>query len=162
RFMLIEVDSHARRRRTDIFAVNRLGDAVARLYERYAELLPEGPARARAAATAQALAAVLGPVTLERFASALGSAVEFVDHRPVGLPSCRGREAYLRSLGALLELADDVTQRVDDVLRLRPDGLLLRLANFGTERTGGGTWERSLLVLWVSGTDGLLTHLEAF
>ena len=37
--------------RSEVFAADQLGAAVARLYERYAELLPEGPARERAAAT---------------------------------------------------------------------------------------------------------------
>ena len=55
--VLIEVDAHGRRRRAEFFAADRLGDAVARLYERYAELLPDGPARARAAATARSVAA---------------------------------------------------------------------------------------------------------
>src|SRR5262249_4917313 len=58
---LIEVDGEGRRARSAIFAANRLGDAVARLYERYAELLPDGPARARAAATARSVEAFFGP-----------------------------------------------------------------------------------------------------
>ena len=52
--ILIEVDPHGRRRRSEVFAAERLGEAVARLYERYADLLPDGPERARAAATARA------------------------------------------------------------------------------------------------------------
>src|SRR5262249_56425192 len=44
---LIEVDGEGRRARSEIFAPDRLGDAVARLYERYAALLPEGAARGR-------------------------------------------------------------------------------------------------------------------
>src|SRR5262249_56202577 len=44
---LIEVDAQGRRRWVEIFAVGHLGDAVARFYERYAELLPDGPARTR-------------------------------------------------------------------------------------------------------------------
>ena len=38
-------------------AVEHLGDAIVRLYERYAELLPDGPEQARAAATAHSVAA---------------------------------------------------------------------------------------------------------
>src|SRR5262249_44987194 len=60
---LIEVDVHGRLLRFELFAENRLGDAVARLYERYAELLPNGPARERAAATARSVAAWLGRVS---------------------------------------------------------------------------------------------------
>ena len=45
---LIEVDARGQRRHGEFFADDRLGDAVARLYELYAELLPDGPARERA------------------------------------------------------------------------------------------------------------------
>src|SRR5262249_8498195 len=45
---VIEVDATGRRRRIETFAPTRLADAVMRLYERYAELSPDGPARARA------------------------------------------------------------------------------------------------------------------
>ncbi|MGH9670631.1 MAG: hypothetical protein ACRD3A_11035, partial [Terriglobales bacterium] len=55
--ILIEADAQGRHRRQEAFAADRLGDAVARLYERYADLLPDGPARARAAATARSVAA---------------------------------------------------------------------------------------------------------
>src|SRR5262249_54984047 len=51
--MLIEVDGEGRRTRSEIFAPNRLGDAVPRLYERSSQLLPTGPARARAPAAAR-------------------------------------------------------------------------------------------------------------
>src|SRR5262249_32921147 len=39
---LIEVDAQERERRRERFATDRLGDAIVRLYARYAELLPEG------------------------------------------------------------------------------------------------------------------------
>jgi tetratricopeptide (TPR) repeat protein len=53
---LIEADPEGRAERIEIFAPDRLGDAVARLYARHAELLPEGPERARAEATARSAA----------------------------------------------------------------------------------------------------------
>src|SRR5262249_5191781 len=46
---LIEGDAQGRCRRREVFATDRLGDAIARLYQRYADLLPDGPARTRAA-----------------------------------------------------------------------------------------------------------------
>ena len=95
--VLIEVDAQGRRRRAEVFAADRLGDAVARLYERYAELLPDGPERTRAAATARSVAAMLGPFDLDRYATAFAPDVEFVDHRTVGFGSARGAEALLRS-----------------------------------------------------------------
>src|SRR5262249_59464649 len=55
---LTEVDAQGRWR-TEVFATDHLGDAVIRLYERYAELLTDGPARAIAAATARSVAAGL-------------------------------------------------------------------------------------------------------
>src|SRR5262249_53203172 len=66
---LTEVDAQGRWRRTEVFAVDHLGDAVVRLYERYAELLPEGPQRARAATTARSVAAGFGPPDLDRYAA---------------------------------------------------------------------------------------------
>ncbi len=54
---LFEVNEVGLCRHAEVFASNRLGDAIVRLYERYAELLPEGPARERAAATARAMGA---------------------------------------------------------------------------------------------------------
>src|SRR5262249_54566755 len=47
---LAEVDARGQMRWGEVFGIDHLGDAIVRLYERYAELLPDGPARARAAA----------------------------------------------------------------------------------------------------------------
>src|SRR5262249_59194779 len=49
--ILVEVDAQGRRRATEVFALNHLADAVARLYERYAELVSNGPAGAAPPAT---------------------------------------------------------------------------------------------------------------
>jgi class 3 adenylate cyclase/tetratricopeptide (TPR) repeat protein len=159
---VIEVDAQARQRRRESFAADRLGDAVVRLYERYAPLLPDGPARAGGAATPRAVAAMLGPYDLDRYATALAPDVEYVDHRTLGLGSADGADALLRLLGTLLDLADDIANRVDDVLGLRTDALLLRWTNFGTIRLGGGAYERHFIWLGVFGTDGLLTRIEVF
>src|SRR5262249_15361272 len=59
--LVIEVDANGRRQWQEAFAADRVGDAVVRLYERYAELLPAGPERERAAATARSVAATHGP-----------------------------------------------------------------------------------------------------
>ena len=53
-------------RACEIFAADQLGDAVVRLYERYAELLPAGPERERAATIARSLAAMIAPLDPER------------------------------------------------------------------------------------------------
>src|SRR5213078_3938627 len=73
-----------------------------------------------------------------------------------------GVEGVLKTLRALLEVAADVTTRVDDILALDPDSFLCRWTNSGTERVGGGTYERQFLLLWVFGADGLVTRYELF
>src|SRR5439155_15694505 len=124
------------------FAADRLGDAVARLYERDADLLPDGPARERAAATARSAAIGLGPVDLDCWRAALAPAIELVDRRPMGIGCVRGAQAVLQFIGSFLELVADVKNRIDDILALRSDALLLRVTNSGTDRAGGGAFER--------------------
>src|SRR5262249_30239274 len=97
---LVEVDAQGRRRWGEAFAVNHLGDAVAGLYERHAELLPDGPARTRAAAIARSVALSLRPFD-DRYAEALAPAIDVVDHRTLGTWSARGAEEWLRHWRAL-------------------------------------------------------------
>src|SRR5262249_30262567 len=119
--VVVEVDARGPATRLETFAANRLGDAIVRLYERYAEVLPDRPARTRAAATARTAAALVGPWDLDRCAAVAAPGVEFVDHRVLGFGSARGAERLLRGLRTMLEVADDVTNRVDDVLALGPE-----------------------------------------
>jgi ketosteroid isomerase-like protein len=160
--VLIEVDAEGRRRRSESFAPDHLGDAVAQLYERFADLLPHGPGRTRADATARTVAVALGPYDTDRYATALAPAIAYVDHRTHGVGSLTGAQAALQWGRSLLEVAEDVTNRVDDVLALRPDGFVLRWTNFGTDRAGGGAYERPYLWLGVFGPDGLATRIELF
>jgi hypothetical protein len=165
--MLLEVDEHGRRRRNEWFAPEHLADAIACLYERHAELLPEGPGRTRAEATARSVAFYKGPLTLERYAAIYASDVERVDRRTmVGTGHTRGIEAILRGHRAVVEMSETlegrIEGRVDDVLALGDDRLLLRWTNFGTLRDGGGPYERSFLALSVYGPDGLVTRSEWF
>src|SRR5262249_20933285 len=83
-------------------------------------------------------------------------AIESVDHRTLGTWSARGAEEFLRHWLSLLELADDVSMREDDILGLRSDALLLRRTHLGTDRAGGGAYERQFLVLLAFGTEGLV------
>ena len=160
---LIEADAHGQRRRAEFFADDRLSDAVARLYERYADLLPDGPAREHAAATARSVAVLLGPVDPDRYAAALAPAVEFVDHRrPVGFGSARGAEAVLQGLRTGLSLVIDPIYRVDDLLGLRSDAALLRSTASGTDRASGGAYENHYFQVWTFGADGLATRIEWF
>ncbi len=161
--VLTEVDARGQRRRAEFFAEDRLGDAIARLYTRYAELLPDGSARDRAAATARSVARWLHPLDhAERFRGVLAPDVEFVDHRPLGLGSGRGAESFQRGHRAQLELARDIALRVDDVLALEPAAFLLRTLTSGIDGASGGAYERPLLLLGVFGRDGLVVRAEWF
>jgi class 3 adenylate cyclase/tetratricopeptide (TPR) repeat protein len=160
---LIEVDASGRRRRTEDFAVDRLGDAIVRLYERYAELLPEGPERSRMAATARSVAEAVGPLDLDRFVSVLAPEVEQIDHRRmIGVGSIHGIHAFRDTLGTLFEVATNIANRVDDVLDLRAEAFLMRVINVGAERVGGGSYERPFIALVVFGSGGLITRFEQF
>jgi tetratricopeptide (TPR) repeat protein len=159
---LTEVDAQGRRRRRELFAVDRLGDAIARLYERYAELLPDGAERDRAAATARSVAVFLGPFDPKRYATAFAPSVEAVDHQTVGTWFARGAEAQLRQIGSLLEVADDIATRFGDVLALRSDALLTPMTTSGMDRGSGGAFERPYITLWVFGADGLVSRCEYF
>src|SRR5262245_37093114 len=157
-----EADVQGRRRWAEIFAVDHLGDAIVRLYERYAELLPEGPARARAAATARSVAMRVGAVDLDRFAEAFAPDIEVVDHRVLGTWSAHGAEAVLQNLRSLLDLSHGVVVHYDDILALRSDALLVRVTVVGTACAGGGAYERLYLGLLAWGADGLVTRWEHF
>ena len=76
--------------------------------------------------------------------------------------SGRGAGTLLRVNRSLFELADDITLRVDDVLALRPDALLVCQTTAGTVRASGGAFEQVHLQLRVFGADGLQTRIEQF
>jgi hypothetical protein len=159
-YVLVEVDARRRLRRVELFAPDRLGDAVARLYGRHAELLPEGPERVRAAGTARTVAAMAGPADLDRWVPIFAPAIEFNDPRNVGLGAVSGSEALVRGIRALFELSDDFRTCLDDVFALRPDALLVRWKHCGTDRASGGPFERNLCHLWTFGADGRLARWE--
>src|SRR5262249_54319305 len=96
RIFLVENDPTGRRRRAEIFGPNQLGAAVIRLYERYADLLPDGLDRDRAAATARSIDGLLAPLDLDRLTTAIAPDLAFVDHVTLGMGSVRGAEAFLR------------------------------------------------------------------
>src|SRR5262249_11883698 len=106
-FVLIEADTPAQHSRVEEFAANRLGDAVVRLYERHAELLPDGPERDRATAAARAAEAFVGPLDIDHSTAVFAPNMEFHDYRSMGLGSLSGKEAMLDALRALLEMAAD-------------------------------------------------------
>ncbi len=161
RFVVVnETNASGRASRIEVFAEHQLGDAVGRLYERYATLLPDGPEKTRAASTARTVEAMLGSRDLDRLAAVFAPDVELVDRRNVGFETQRGAETVRRAIGVLLSLADNLTARVDDVLGLRPDALLGHWTMTGTDRASGGTFERSFCLTLTFGADGLLTRSE--
>src|SRR5262249_19555866 len=99
---------------------------------------------------------------LARYATTLAPTVENVDHRTLGTWSARGAEAMLQHWRSLLGIADDVVLREDDILDLRADAFLVRRTHFGTDRAGGGAYDRQFLARMVFGADGLMTHGELF
>src|SRR5262249_2912972 len=160
---LIEVDGQGRERRAEVFAADRLGDAIARLYERYADSLPDGPARARAAATARSVAQwLLGPHNAESYAPTLAPDIESVDRRILATWSAHGPAAVVRHTRSLLDLIAAYTARHDDIRAVRSDALIVRRTPSGIDRAGGGIWERPYLGLLVFGADGLVSRWEQF
>ena len=159
---LVEVDPFGLIQRVEIFAIDRLDAAVARLYQRYAELLPEGPERERAAATARSVAVWCSPPDADRLAIAMSPSVENADHRSLGTWSARGPEDYLEHWRVQAELAAGWALRDDAVLALEPNAFLVRRVYFGTVRSTGGAFENLLLALLVFGNDGLVTRTEVW
>jgi class 3 adenylate cyclase/ketosteroid isomerase-like protein len=162
-FVLSEVDGRELRKRTEVFAADRLGDAVARLYERYAELLPEGPARTRAAGAARVVAAFHRHASdPDPLAAVFAPAIVAVDHRTVGFGELHGRDAVVTAMRALHYLADDVIMRLDDVLALSDRASVIRATQRGRVRASGGAFERRFCSLRVHDADGLLARWEIF
>ena len=160
--LVAEVDGEGRRSRTEFFAPERLGDALACLYERYAAHQTDGAARDVATAIAAAARAHLGWLGVEAIAATLAPDLAFVDHRTVGFGAARGAEAFLAGFRSLFEVADQLSRRVDDVLDARPDALLVRVTTLGVARAGGGAFERTMLQLWGFDATGRLARIEFF
>jgi len=159
---LLEVDERGLRTRTEFFAIDRLADAVARLYERHAELLPDDVERTRAASRARTIAAHLGPFDPQLKPGALAPGVVLVDRRRVGFGTKSGPEAFLRGLQTVSETGSDIEVRVDEVLAASPNALLVCWTTAGIDRRHGGRFEWRFLRLFAFDRDGLLDRYELF
>jgi class 3 adenylate cyclase/ketosteroid isomerase-like protein/tetratricopeptide (TPR) repeat protein len=148
--------------RLDSFACHQLGDALVRFYELYAESLPEGPERTRAAGIARLLSTLNGPIDPEAAVAVLDPATCNVDHRVLGTWSTSSGAETLRHYREQLDLAPDFSARSEAVLALGPAAMLLRMTFFGTGRESGGAFENPILQLWTFGTNGLACHNETF
>jgi ketosteroid isomerase-like protein len=144
-----------------MFAADHLRDAIARLYERYAELLPEGPERDRAAARARSASGRIF-VDVDNLADALAPMIEMTDHRLVGVGTLRGPEAVVRWWRSLVDASEALRFHIDDVLALSDEQLLVRTTNTGIARDGGGAFERHICTLRRFDADGRFTHWEIF
>jgi class 3 adenylate cyclase/GNAT superfamily N-acetyltransferase/ketosteroid isomerase-like protein len=160
--VLMEVDAEGRARHFEMFAEHHLADALARLHQRYAELLPDGAQRERAAATARAVARSFEPPERGALGDFLAAHVELVDHRAAGLPPTRGLEGVAAALAAAGEVGDDLADRCNDVLALEPAALLMRWVTTGRARVGGGAFGWPHLRLTHFGADGLVDRVEVF
>ncbi len=159
---LLEVDESGLGRHSEVFAADHLGDAIVRLYERHAELLPEGPERERAAAVARAIAAMNGPIDLDRLAATYAPATQIRDHRVLSTWSAQSAEEGLRHWRLQLELAPNVAGRYDDVLALGLDAVVVQMTFCGTGRDSGGAFENRICVVFRFGADGRVTDTEVF
>jgi hypothetical protein len=161
-YMLVETRPDGKARRGEVFADDRLGDAIARLYERHAELHPEGPERARAAAAARSMAPWTGPLDFDRCSASIAPDVEVVDRRILGTFSGSGGDVFRRGFRGFFDVAGDTSLRVDEVLALECDALLMRRTITGTDRASGGRFERPALQLIRLGASGLVARMEMF
>ena len=157
---VMEVDEQGVFRHCEIFAPDHLGDAIARLYERSAEPLPEGPERERVAATARSVTVGNGVIDPERLATAFAASIECVDHRALHTWTSRGADEFLGHWREQIDLAAGFAGRHDDILALAPDAFLVRQTYAGRVRATGGTFENVILALFAFGRDGLITRIE--
>jgi hypothetical protein len=156
-----EVDAQQRCAWSELFAVDRLGDAIVRLYERHAEQLPDGRERQRAAAIARSVAAVLGPPDPEPIAPVLAVDVQYADHRALGWGPSRGVVAFVRALRTLRSALAEVDAGAIEVVALRADALAVRRSITG-ELRDGRRYRRRPVVLWAFDAGGRVAHWEQF
>src|SRR5258705_13758905 len=105
---------HGRIRYSEIFPVDRLHGAIARLYERYAEGRADGPSRERAVVTARAVGYMLLPGKTSDLDALYAPSYKDVDHRVVGYGELSREEA--RSLASSFDdIAEKVQFRIHDV-----------------------------------------------
>ena len=123
---------------------------------------PEGPARTRATAAAQAVSTLIGPIDLDRHALAYAPDLRLVDHRVFATWSSESGAELLDHFRTQLDLAPDFAARVDEVLALESDGLLVRIAYHGTSRDSGGAFENLICNIIRFGDDGRMSEIECF
>jgi ketosteroid isomerase-like protein len=159
---LVETDAAGRWIDIELFAPDRLGAAVVRLYERHAAQQVEGSERARAAAVAHAALAMMGPIDLDRMAAAFAPEFRLTDHRVLATWSAETGAELVAHFRHHLELAPDFAPRIDDVLALDTRALVARVTFVGTARDSGGAFENRCCVLYRFGDDGRIAEIDCF
>jgi hypothetical protein len=160
---VFEVDAQGHVEAIEIFAPDRLRSALARLYERWGESLPEGAARTRAVTIARTVASWSLPFDSEAFlGSPIAATFRSVDHRILGTWTAPGPEQWKAHLRTQASLTDGFAMRDDDVLALEPDGLVARQTFFGIDRGSGETFENVVITSCVFGDDGLFVRGDTF
>jgi class 3 adenylate cyclase len=160
-YMVSEVDADGRSQRYEQFG-DRLGEALARLYELYAEERTPGIERHGAAAVASAQRRVSLEDDLDGWISTLAPHVELIDRRRLGLGDYSGRDVHERGMRLLSDLASSIAFTIEDVLALDPTAQLLRFSMTGIDRATGGSFDATFLILTQQTADGQIEHIEMF
>jgi ketosteroid isomerase-like protein len=148
---------------SEVFALDRINEGIARLYERYAESLPEGPDRDRAAAILRGVRAWTGSIDLIEHAATIEPAAQLIDHRVLSTWASRDAAELLEHMRLQVEeLAPDFRPRVEDVIAIEPDAHLLRTTYEGNAIGSGGYFENRICLLYTFGVDGRIAHIECF
>ncbi|MDX2167876.1 MAG: nuclear transport factor 2 family protein, partial [Deltaproteobacteria bacterium] len=159
--VVVEVDQRELMSRSEVFADDHLGDAIARLYQRHAERLPEGPQRRAAAVTAEAVTHMLTSWVAPDLSLLFAPDYADIDHRTVGYAALSPTEVQ-HLARSFHDLADNLRFHLDDVFALTPHGLVRQTTATGTWRDGGGAFERTVCALTLFGDDGRVTRHETF
>ncbi|MGJ8668753.1 MAG: nuclear transport factor 2 family protein [Oceanococcus sp.] len=147
----------------EVFDTKHLGDAVARLYERYAASLPEGPEQAKATGLAKIIQAGTGRIDHERLKPHWSGDVQLVDHRTAGMGSVVGRDAVTQAISVMaVELTEDFAGQFDEIVTLRPDALLAHYRTDGKGQLSGGEFEQLAWYLMIADEQGNIARWEIF
>ena len=145
--------------RVEIFAADRLGEALLCLYRRFGESLPEGAERQAALSVSRGN--FFGRIDLDTLAANIAPDIDFVDHRRLGFEPTHGRAAFIALVRSLREASSDSDQHADRILAAEPHALLLRMTNTGTDQATGGRFERHFVRAFVAGAEGI-ERIEQF
>ena len=159
---LTEVDEQGLLVRCEVFAPDRLGEAIQRLYEMYGESSQDGSARARATRIASVVAVWNGPTKIDHVRTAFAPTTGNIDHRVFSTWDARDREEVLRHFRLQLDLVPDFAGRYNDVVALNDRGVAARMTFFGTARDSGGRIENTTCFLFCFDDVGCISHSELF